>query len=416
MEKRLGVYIHIPFCAGKCAYCDFYSRPGKDALMPRYQKALLAHLKEAGPQLDGYIIDTVYFGGGTPSWYGAARLTELFDALKKFGRVMVDGEVTVEVNPDSIGFQDLVKLRKCGFNRLSIGAQSANDGLLKSLGRLHNWAKVEETVASARSAGFENVSLDLIYGLPSQTREDWADTLTKALGLKPDHLSCYGLKIEEGTALWPFKDSPFIPDDDLQADMYLFAVDTLARYGYWQYEVSNFARRGCASRHNLKYWQMGEYMGFGAAAHSCVAGQRYSYVADMERYADSILTGRSVVDHAESVTDFERAGEYLMLGLRTTYGISEQEYYDIFPCKFDMCRELMESYAKRGWMVKNGDRWSFTPEGFLLSNTLIGEILDTQTRQRASIVSPWKKGSAGEYQYSMFPRHSEDVQLFHGIT
>ena len=416
MEKRLGIYIHIPFCAGKCAYCDFYSRVGKDALMPRYQKALLSHIREAGSQLEGYIIDTVYIGGGTPSFYGASRLVELFEALKKYGRVMVDGEATVEVNPDSISYADMVKLRRAGFNRLSIGAQSANDGILKSIGRLHNFAKVEETVENARKAGFENVSLDLIYGLPSQTREDWADTLTRMLALKPDHISAYGLKIEEGTALWPFKDSPFIPDDDLQADMYLFAVDMLSRYGYRQYEVSNFARRGFASRHNLKYWQMGEYMGFGAAAHSCMSGQRYSCVADMELYADNILSGKSVVDHAESVTDFERAGEYLMLGLRTTYGISEEEYYNIFPCKFDNAREILDACVKRGWMVKNGDRWSFTPEGFLLSNVLIGEILDAQTKQRMSIVSPWKQEGEDVYQFSMFSKRPGEVQLFHGIT
>ena len=417
MEKRLGIYIHIPFCAGKCAYCDFYSLVGREDMIPRYQKALLTHIREASQQLQGYVIDTVYIGGGTPSFYGAGRLIELFNALKKYGRVMVDGEMTVEVNPDSISYQDMVKLRRAGFNRLSVGAQSANDGILKSIGRLHDFAQVEKTVLDARRAGFENVSLDLIYGLPSQTREDWADTLSKMLALKPEHISAYGLKIEEGTALYPYKDSPFIPDDDLQADMYLFAVDMLSRYGYKQYEVSNFARRGFASKHNLKYWQMGEYMGFGAAAHSCVSGQRYSCAADMELYADNILAGRSVVDHAESVTDFERAGEYLMLGLRTTWGISEKEYYDIFPCKFDMARKILDDYVKRGWMVKNDDRWAFTPEGFLLSNVLIGEILDAQTKQRMSIVSPWKQESAEEeYQFSMFSKRPGEVQLFQGIT
>lgn len=415
MDKLLGIYIHIPFCAGKCAYCDFYSLAGREAMMPKYQKALLTHIKESSSQLQGYIIDTIYIGGGTPSFYGAARLVELMNALKKYGRVLVDGEFTVEVNPESAALRDLAKLRRAGFNRLSIGAQSANDGILKSIGRLHDFARVEQAVRDARKAGFENVSLDLIYGLPSQTREDWADTLTKALALKPDHMSCYGLKIEEGTPLYPFKDSPFIPDDDLQADMYLYAVDALNRNGYKQYEISNFARRGYESRHNLKYWQMGEYMGFGAAAHSCVSGQRYSCIADMELYADNILSGRSVVDNAESITDFERAGEYLMLGLRTARGISEKEYYDIFPCKLDMAQELMESFAEHKWMVKNEDRWSFTPEGFLLSNVLIGEILDAQTKQRMTIVSPWKNEEGDAYQFSMFSKRPGEVQIFQGI-
>ncbi len=416
MDKRLGIYIHIPFCAGKCAYCDFYSLVGREDLIPRYQKALLSHIKESSPQLQGYIIDSVYFGGGTPSYYGAQNLIGIFNALKKYGRVLVDGEVTVEVNPDSITYQDLVKLRKAGFNRLSIGVQSANDGILKSVGRLHNFTQAEEAVHNARKAGFENISLDLIYGLPSQTREDWADTITRAAALKPEHLSCYGLKIEEGTALYPFKDSPFIPDGDTQADMYLYMVEALERYGFRQYEISNFAKRGYQSIHNLKYWQMGEYMGFGAAAHSCVSGQRYSYVADMELYAENILSGKSVVDQAETITDFERAGEYMMLGLRTTYGISEQEYYNIFPCKFDMARELMDSYVDRGWMVKNNERWSFTPEGFLLSNILIGEVLDVQTKQRMNIVSPWKNDEGDVYQFSMFNKRPGEVQLFNGIS
>ena len=194
--KRLGIYIHIPFCAGKCAYCDFYSLSGCDKLMPDYHRALLKHIKEAEPQLEGYIIDSVYFGGGTPSYYGADRIIEIFNALKKYGRVLVDSEVTMEANPDSVSYQDLVKLHKAGVNRLSIGAQCADDGILKSIGRLHNWRQVEDAVLNARKAGFENVSLDLIYGLPSQTREGWSDTLKKAIALKPEHFSCYGLKMQ----------------------------------------------------------------------------------------------------------------------------------------------------------------------------------------------------------------------------
>jgi len=415
-EKKLGVYVHIPFCAGKCAYCDFYSLVGRDELMPAYQKAVLRHIREAGQQLSGYLIDSVYFGGGTPSYYGAARLVRIFEALKKCGRVLVDSEVTLEANPDSITFADLVKLRRAGFNRLSLGAQCADDGLLKSIGRLHNFAQVEEAVKNARRAGFENINIDLIYGLPSQTRDGWADTIARAAALKPEHFSCYGLKIEEGTALWPFRDSPFIPDADLQADMYLYMVEALGKYGYHQYEISNFAKRDRQSRHNLKYWMGEEYMGFGAAAHSYVSGQRYGYVKDVAAYTENVLAGRGVVDQSERLTDFERAGEYLMLGLRTTRGICEKEYYDIFPCSFEMAAELMDSYVEKGWMVRTGERWSFTPEGFLLSNVLIGEVLDAQTKQRMSIVSPWKKDEDAEYQFSIFNKKPGQIELFHGIS
>lgn len=417
MDKTrcLGIYVHIPFCAGKCAYCDFYSLVGCEDRMPAYQKAVLRHIKESSSQLQGYIIDTVYFGGGTPSYYGADRLIEIFEALKKYGRVLVDGEVTLEANPDSITYKDLLKLRKAGFNRLSLGAQCADDGLLKSIGRLHNFSQVEAAVENARKAGFDNVSLDLIYGLPSQTREAWADTLMRSVALKPDHFSCYGLKIEEGTALYPFKDSPFIPDDDTQADMYLYTVEALERYGYKQYEISNFAKRGFESKHNLKYWLDQEYLGFGAAAHSFMANRRFSCVRDLKVYSENIMSGQSVIDSSDDITDFEKASEYLMLGLRTTRGISEEEYYKIFPLKFEMAKSLMETYVEHGWMLHNGDRWSFTPQGFLLSNVLIGEILDVQTKQRMSIVSPWKADEDDEYQFSMFMKRPGEMEIFEGI-
>lgn len=415
MDKELGVYFHIPFCAGKCAYCDFYSRAGCDELMPRYQEALREHIKESSEQLQGYLIDTVYFGGGTPSYYGADRIVELFSALKKYGRVLIDSEVTVECNPDSADFTSLRKLKRAGVNRISFGAQCADDKILKSIGRIHTWKQVEAAVSAARQAGFENISLDLIYGLPSQTREGWADTLKAALNLKPEHLSCYGLKIEEGTPLWPYRDSPFIPDDDAQADMYLYCVDLLERYGYHQYEISNFAKRGCQSKHNLRYWQGGEYLGFGAAAHSYMNSSRFSYVSDMRAYIDGVMNGSAIVDSREEISDFERAGEYLMLGLRTNRGISQKEYFDIFPCRFDMTLELMEQYRKNGWMVRNEDRWSFTPQGFLLSNVLIGNILETQTKQRASIVTPWKEAELAERQFTMFTKDTVQTELFNGI-
>ncbi|NLA87385.1 MAG: radical SAM protein, partial [Clostridiales bacterium] len=184
MEKNLGVYIHIPFCAGKCAYCDFYSLAGHEKLMPAYQHAILYHIKEYTPQLDGYLTDTVYFGGGTPSSYCSDRLIIIFNALKKSGHVLLDGEVTAEVNPDSITKADLVRMYRAGFNRLSIGVQSANDALLKSLGRRHDFAATEEAVRNAKEAGFKNIRIDLIYGMPSQSRDKWADTLNKAEALK----------------------------------------------------------------------------------------------------------------------------------------------------------------------------------------------------------------------------------------
>jgi len=413
-DKELGIYIHIPFCAGKCAYCDFYSLAGHDALMPGYQRALLQHIREAGPQLDSYLIDTVYFGGGTPSYYGADRLIALFDALKRYGHVLIEAEVTAEVNPDSITLGDLTRMKRAGFNRLSIGAQCADDGILKSLGRLHDFAQVETAVANARTAGFDNVSLDLIYGLPSQDRDGWANTLARALALKPEHLSCYGLKVEEGTPLYPFKDSPFLPDDDDQADMYLYTVETLERYGYKQYEISNFSLRGYTSRHNLKYWQGQEYFGFGAAAHSYVAGQRYSYAPDIAAYTENILHGGNVVEQSETLSEFEQASEYLMLGLRTVHGISEAEYLAIYPSDFTRIKEKLRSFIPHGWAMETGDRWHLTPTGFLVSNTLIGDVLDVQASTRTH--APWRRvEDTQQIEIDAFRNRMENSGLFHGI-
>ena len=341
MDRMLGVYIHIPFCASKCSYCDFYSLPNQDELMDRYQKALIRHIEESAPQMAPYYIDTVYFGGGTPSFYGARRLCELFETLKTNARVLKSAEVTVEMNPDSVTKEDLHLLHEAGVNRISLGVQSANDDILRLIGRRHNYRQVIEAVKLIRAEGFDNLSVDLIYGLPTQSRSDWADTLSNALALLPEHLSCYGLKVEEGTPICKYQDSPLLPNDDDQADMYLYMTDVMERYGYQQYEISNFARPGRQSRHNLKYWQLDEYMGFGPAAHSYVGGVRYSYVRDLKKYLDGVENGGSIVDEYEKIDKAESAAEYIMLGMRTTRGISKDEYFAIYRSGFDKIEYLL---------------------------------------------------------------------------
>lgn len=389
MDKTLGIYIHIPFCASKCAYCDFYSLAGCDKLMPRYHNALLQHLREAGPQLREYYTDTVYFGGGTPSYYGARRICDIFNALKRDALVYKTAEVTVEVNPDSVTRRDLVLMRSEGINRLSIGAQSANDAILKLIGRRHNWKQVAAAVKNARAAGFENVSLDLIYGLPSQTRTDWTDTLDRALALQPNHLSCYGLKLEPGTPMArDYAGSPILPDDDEQADMYLYTVETLARFGYRQYEISNFAKPGFESKHNLKYWLLQDYMGFGPGAASCAGGVRYSYEKDLQKYISGVQSGESILAECEKIDLLGRAAEYLMLGMRTVRGISAKEYHNIYRSDFAPLEELLQEFSRKGWAVEESGRWHFTPSGFLLSNMLIGLMLDKQGEYKLS-GNPW---------------------------
>lgn len=394
-DRHLGVYIHIPFCASKCGYCDFYSLAGCENRMGKYQSALLAHIAEAAATMAPYYIDTVYFGGGTPSYYGAQRLADAFNALKRAGKVLKSAEVTVECNPDSVKRRELAVLRKEGVNRISLGVQSASDDLLKIIGRRHNFAQVKKAVKDIRAEGFQNLSVDLIYGLPNQTKDDWAETLARVLELEPEHISCYGLKLEEGTPMYDeYRDSPVIPTDDEQADMYLYAVQTLSLYNYGQYEVSNFARRGYESRHNMKYWDLDDYLGFGPGAHSCIGDTRYSFVRDLDKYILGVKQGDNILEEYEKLDELDRAAEYIMLGMRRGRGVSAEEYHRVYRSDFAPIEELLKEYEKDGWTKRRTDgRWCFTPTGFLLSNLLIGSLLEAQAQQRLD-GQPWMEGTS----------------------
>ena len=388
-DKHLGVYIHIPFCASKCGYCDFYSLERCDKSIGKYQDALLKHIREASSTMAPYYIDTLYFGGGTPSYYGGKRIAAIFNALKRAGKVLKSAEVTVECNPDSVSRHDLKIMKKEGVNRISLGVQSASDDLLKIIGRRHNFTQVKKAVELIRQEGFDNLSIDLIYGLPNQTKGDWAETLARVLDLEPDHLSCYGLKLEEGTPMYDeYKDSPVIPSDDEQADMYLYAVETLTHYGYQQYEVSNFARRGKACRHNMKYWDMDDYLGFGPGAHSCMGNTRFSFVRDLYAYIKGVNGDGDILDEYEKLDELDRASEYLMLGMRRSRGISAEEYHRIYRSDFAPIEALLQEYEKDGWTRQFDGRWCFTPQGFLLSNILIGSLWEAQAEHRIS-GNPW---------------------------
>ena len=379
MPAPLGLYIHIPFCKSKCVYCDFYSLPRSESRMDDYTDALCAHLAETAPFAAGHLVDTVYFGGGTPSYLGTKRLVKILKTILKKYKVDKQAEITLEANPDSAGdWKELRTLRRCGFNRLSLGMQSADDEELSEIGRVHTMAQTEAAVEAARKAKFQNLSLDLIYGLPHQTLEGWQKNLSAALDLTPEHLSCYGLKVEEGTPLFARRGTAGLPGDDAQADMYLYTVEFLKAQGYEQYEISNFAKPGCASRHNLKYWTLGEYAGFGPGAHSDFGGRRYSFVQDLDAYIQGVLQGGDIIDESEIIPKRERCGEYLMLRLRTVQGINEQEYRSTYFMDFAPLQARLEQFRAQGWAEQTDGRWHFTPKGFLLSNQLIGDLLERQ--------------------------------------
>ena len=377
-KTPLGIYIHVPFCRSKCQYCDFYSLGSarEPRLMEEYLNAVCAHMKEAASLAPGYRVDSVYFGGGTPSYLGWEGLTRILNAVRRRFDLSPDAEITFEANPDSISEKLLKRLKSEGFNRISLGVQTDDDLLLKKLGRPHNYRQVVQAYELARATGFSNISLDLIYGLPGQSLSDWERTLEHVLELNPDHVSCYGLKVEPGTPLWDYRDAANLPDDDDQADMYLSAIRILKEKGYAQYEISNFARRGLRSRHNLKYWTGGEYLGFGPAASSDFGGKRFTVAPDIHRYISAIETGGAVLSECQEVPARERAGEYLMLRLRIADGIEAQEYMKQYLLPFAPIEALLKKYEAQDLAVCDGNRWHLTPRGFLLSNTLITELLE----------------------------------------
>lgn len=376
-KTPLGIYIHVPFCRSKCQYCDFYSLTTKDdRLLDGYLDAVCAHIKEAGALAPDYLVDTVYFGGGTPSFFGPDGLATILSAVRRSFDVSGSAEITFEANPDSVTPKLLRRLHSEGFNRVSLGIQCDDDAILDKIGRPHNYEQAVAAVKRIRKAGFRNLSLDLIYGLPNQTRESWEKTLRNVLSLEPEHMSCYGLKVEEGTPMARYQEFMNLPDDDAQADMYLSAVEILRAKGYRQYEISNFARRGMESKHNLKYWLGGEYLGFGPAASSDFAGKRFTTVRDLRGYIDGILNGGTVIEELQEVPPRERAGEYLMTRLRTNVGIQAEEYEKQYLLPFGPLEEALEKCRQRGHAVKlDNGFWRLTPEGFLLSNSIISDLL-----------------------------------------
>lgn len=375
MKKSLGIYVHTPFCKKKCSYCDFHSKCGDKKDMVSYAKALCKHIEESNMQETSYEIDTIYFGGGTPTVMPLREIERIVRALYENFNVLDTCETTIEANPESVELKYLKRLKTLGFNRISMGVQSTNDNELEILGRIHNFEQVKDAVEIIRHAGFENLSLDLMYGLPEQNIESFKKSLSDVIALNPEHISCYALKLEEGTHLYGTTDVYNFPDDDAVADMYLMAVDYLKENGYIQYEISNFAKPNFHSRHNKRYWDMSEYLGFGPSAHSFINKLRFNYFADTQKYINGILNNDIIIEKSEEGQPGERAGEYVMLALRTTDGISASTLEKKYLTYFDELEKKLLNYHKMGYAEFDGISWRLTPRGFLVSNTIISELL-----------------------------------------
>ena len=384
--KPLGLYIHVPFCRSKCEYCDFYSLGGglNNESMELYLQAILAHIKEASQRVVGYVVDTVYFGGGTPSFFGAQGLIRILAEIDRRFQLEKDAEITLEANPESLADRFTVaRLRRAGFNRVSLGVQSASNEELYAVGRIHTYEQVEKSVAAIRKGKIKNLSLDLIYGLPGQTMESWQESVKKVAALQPEHLSCYGLKIEEGTPLYERQDSLILADDDLQADMYLWCCEYLTSLGYEHYEISNFAKPSYRSRHNSRYWALAEYAGFGPGAHSDFGGVRYAYVRDLAAYCAAVETGEGeLLSEQERIAPRDRDTEYLMLSLRTSDGVDAKTFENRFRLPFAPIAAALEPFVRSGHAVCEEGRWHLTAEGFLLSNTIILAALDALGQEK----------------------------------
>lgn len=357
--KNIGIYIHIPFCDGKCPYCDFYSKLPRDSEVESYVAAVKKRIYDFS-KIYNRRVDTVYFGGGTPNLIGGEKLAEILLSLKNSFDVEERAEITVEANPNSVNSEFFFAIRSAGFNRLSMGLQSANEDELKLLGRKHSAEDVVNAVRMARGAGFDNISLDLMMGLPGQTESKLKSSVDFCSALSVEHISSYILKVEERTAF--YKQALILPDDDAVSDLYLFAVDELAKLGYNQYEISNFSKPGFESKHNMKYWRCEEYLGIGPAAHSFMQGERFYFDRNIKAF----------IDGCKPIDDGIGGGfdELVMLRLRLAEGLSRADCETYGMGLFDAILKKTKKIPCDCIKVTENNI-SLTAKGFLISNSII---------------------------------------------
>ncbi len=364
----IGLYVHIPFCVKKCAYCDFCSFPYSDvSWREAYIKRLCKEISEyKGREIE---VNSIFFGGGTPSLLSSDEFCKITDSIKNSFWVSSDTEFTIEANPKTLTEKNLLSYMECGVNRISIGFQSIHQNELKKLGRIHSCSDFWDSYTLARRVGIRNINIDLMYGIPDQTYESFSKTLDTVKELSPEHISVYGLILEEGTPLYKSRKSLFLPNEDEECEMYYLASKKLSLGGYSHYEISNYAKPTYECRHNLKYWHNEEYIGFGISAHSYYSGKRFSNSDNISAYLDE-----KCEKYISEDADAEY--EYVMLRLRLSEGFSLSDYCRQFGNNFLHGRE---SYIKKlsdlGYLTLCGDRLSLTEKGFYVSNSILCELI-----------------------------------------
>jgi len=371
---NLGLYLHIPYCLHKCGYCDFNSHPENQVESVHYVEALLKELKFYSTTLKSYNVPTVFMGGGTPTILPPSQLKKILDTVRQGFNLTSDCEITIEANPATIKLETLQEIHAAGYNRISIGVQSFDEKELQLLERVHNEEEIHSTVHRARSANFENLSMDLMFALPDQSTEKWQSHLKQATAKNPDHLSTYNLTIEPATAFFKLheKGKLYLPHEDIQLEMYETTIQVLEDAGYSQYEISNFSKPGMESQHNINYWNNGEYLGVGAGASSYLNGERSKNINLPSIYIREIETKASAVDTRERLEPLQAMGETLMLGLRLLKGVSIDVFENRFQVSFQkVYGKVVESLLNQELITLNENRIALSRKGLFLADSVI---------------------------------------------
>lgn len=378
MKKDLGLYLHIPFCIQKCGYCDFLSAPAGREEREAYVQALEKEIRSYGDFAGSYRVSTVFVGGGTPSCLEASQTERIFEAVKDTFEIERMPEISMEMNPGTVTKEKLQAYKNCGINRLSIGLQSVRDSNLRLLGRIHTYEEFLESFRLAREAGFQNINVDLISSLPGQTDESWREELKTAAELSPEHISVYQLILEEGTPFYEkYAAHPkLLPDEETSRAIYQATEEVLRQYGFHQYEISNYAREGRECRHNLKYWERGDYLGLGLGAASMVRNIRMNNTGDMKIYLEKCGEPKTMRTDVQFLEEPRQIEEFMFLGLRKTRGISKKEFRRVFGRDIELVYEkALKKLFSSGMLLEKKDRLYLSKEGVLLSNAVLSEFL-----------------------------------------
>ncbi len=378
MKKDLGLYIHIPFCVKKCEYCDFLSWNAGEEERQQYVAALLSEIESYREFAKGYRVSTIFIGGGTPSVLLPKQMEDILQKIYEIFELERRPEITIEVNPGTVDEEKLQCYKENGVNRLSMGLQSVKDEKLRLLGRIHTYQEFVESYELARKAGFDNISIDLISSVPGQTLQEWKEELETAAAQNPEHISVYQLIIEEGTPFYEkYAEHPeLLPDEETSREIYLWTGRFLKEAGYEQYEISNYAKPGKESRHNLKYWERGDYLGLGLGAASMVQNIRMSNTKDMRTYLERCDKPKTMREDVQFLEEPRQMEEFMFLGLRKTRGVSKKEFRRIFGREMDMVYEkALHKCLENGMLLEHKDRIFLSEEGTLLSNMVLSEFL-----------------------------------------